>query len=190
MIKPLLEVINASIREGIFPSTWKKSLVKPVYKNGTKEDPNNYPITLVPALSKVLEKIIANQLIAFIDKHNILNKSQFGFRKNKSTNDAIATIIENIIENLNDTTKCNCVLLDLSKAFDCIQRNILIDELYKYGVRGIPHKLIKFYLTNKTQHVKVTQKTIKWKNIWQVAFQLGMEFPRDRFFVHYSSFYI
>jgi hypothetical protein len=60
------------------------------------------------------------------------------------------------IENLNDKTECNCVLLDLSKAFDCIQHNFLIGKLYKYGVRGIPHKLIKSYLTNRTQHIKVT----------------------------------
>jgi hypothetical protein len=62
--------------------------------NGIKEDANNYhPVTLVPALSKVLETVIANQLIAFLEKHNILNKSQFGFRKNKSTNDAIAITV-------------------------------------------------------------------------------------------------
>jgi hypothetical protein len=61
----------------------KKSVVKPIYKKGTKEDANNYrPITLVPALSKVLEKVTANQLVAFLDKDNMLNKSQFGFRKN------------------------------------------------------------------------------------------------------------
>jgi hypothetical protein len=78
------------------------AVVKSIYKIETKDDANNYcPITLVPALSKVLEKVIANQLIAFLEKHNILNKSQFGFRKNKSTNDAIATFLENIIESLN-----------------------------------------------------------------------------------------
>jgi hypothetical protein len=70
-------------------------------------------------------------------------------------NDPIATIIENIIESLNDKTKCNCVLLDLSKAFDCIQHDILMDKLYKYGVQGIPHKLIESYLRNRTQHSKV-----------------------------------
>jgi hypothetical protein len=91
-----------------------------------------------------------------LGKHNILNTSQFGFRKNESTNDAIATIIENIIENLNDKTKCNCVLLDLSKAFDCIQHDILMDKLYKYGVWGIPYKPIESYLRNRTQHVNVT----------------------------------
>jgi hypothetical protein len=61
----------------------------------TKEDANNcHPVSLVPALSKILEKVIANQVICFLDKHNILNKSQFGFRKKKSTKDAIATIIK------------------------------------------------------------------------------------------------
>jgi hypothetical protein len=113
-------------------------------------------LLLYPLFQKVLEKVIANQLIAFLEKHNILIKSQFGFRKNESTNDATATIIENIIESLNDKTKCNCVLLDLSKAFDCIQHDILMDKLYKYGVRGISHKLIESYLRNRTQHVKVT----------------------------------
>jgi hypothetical protein len=65
MVKPLLKFVNASIREGIFPPTLK-TLVKPIYKNGMKEDANNYyPITLVPALSNILEKVIANQLIYF-----------------------------------------------------------------------------------------------------------------------------
>jgi hypothetical protein len=133
----LLELVNASIREGIFPSKLKKSVVKPICKNEEKEEVMNYrPITLLPALSKVLEKVIGNQLIAFLEKHDIFNRSKFVFRKIESTNDAIATIIENIIESLNDKTKCSCVLSDLSKAFDCIQHDILMDKLYKYGVLG------------------------------------------------------
>jgi hypothetical protein len=95
IIKPLLELVNASIREGIFSSKLKKSVVKPIYKYGEIEEAINYwLITLVPALSKVLEKVMANQLLAFLEKRYVFNKSQFGFRK-KSTKDAIATIIEN-----------------------------------------------------------------------------------------------
>jgi hypothetical protein len=79
IIKLLLELVNASIREGIFPSKLKKSVVKPIYKNGEKEEAINYrPITLVPTLSKVLEKVIANQSTAFLVKHDIFNKSHFG----------------------------------------------------------------------------------------------------------------
>jgi hypothetical protein len=97
----------------------------------------------------------------------MLNKFRFRFRKNKSTNDAVATIIENIIESLNEKTKCNCILLDLSTAFVCNQQNILMDKLYKYGIRGIPHKLIKSYLRNRTQHVRVMHtESNQMKECW------------------------
>jgi hypothetical protein len=135
-----------------------------------------------------LETVIANQLIAFLDKHNIFNESQFGFRKKKSTNDAIVTFIENIIDNMNDESKCNCVLLDLTKTFGYIQHNILMDKLYDFGVRGIPHKLIKSYVTNRTQLVKVTHilENLQMKIIiCQVASQLDVESLRYQSSDHY-----
>jgi hypothetical protein len=75
MIRPLLEIINTTIKNGIFPSCLKKSVVKPIFKKGTTYDVDNYhPITSVPAMS-----IVAKQLVSFLDKHNIINYCQFGF---------------------------------------------------------------------------------------------------------------
>jgi hypothetical protein len=78
-----------------------------------------------------MDEVIGNQLMSLLDIHNMFNKSQFGFRKNKSIKDAIVTTSENIIENLNNKTKCSCVLLDLSNAFDCSEHNIITDRLYQ-----------------------------------------------------------
>jgi potassium voltage-gated channel Eag-related subfamily H protein 8 len=98
MIRPLLEIINTTMKNGIFPLCLKKSTVKLIFKKGTTDDVDNYrPITLVPAMSLILEKIVAKQLVSFLDKHNIINYSQFAFRKNKSTKDAIAFMVDNII---------------------------------------------------------------------------------------------
>jgi hypothetical protein len=81
---------------------------------------------------------------------------------------------------LNDNIKRSCVLLNLWKTFNCIQGSILVDNLHNYGVRGIPHKLMKSYLTNRTQHTH---------NICKVAPLLDKEFLKDRFLVHCFSFY-
>jgi hypothetical protein len=120
----------------------------------------------------------------------VLNKSQFGIRKNKSTSNAIAIFIENIIESLNEKTKCNCILLDLSKAFDCIQHHILMDKLHKYGIRSIPHKQIKLCLTNRTQHIKVTHTEGNQMKEYLSSSLPVREFSRDQSLAHYSSSYI
>jgi hypothetical protein len=87
MITSLLEIINTTIKNSIFPSYLKNSVVKPILKKGTDDEDIYHPIMLVPAMWMLLEKIVAKLLVSFLDKHNIINYSQFGFRKNKSTND-------------------------------------------------------------------------------------------------------
>jgi hypothetical protein len=110
----------------------------------------------------LLEKIVAKQLVLFLDKHNIINYSQFGFRKNKSTNDAIALMVDTIIEY---QLSASCVFLDLSKAFDYIDHEVLLDKWYQYGIRGISHKLIQSYLNIGTQTIHIDYKVDKfWKN--------------------------
>jgi hypothetical protein len=107
-LNPFLGLVSASIREGISPVTLRNS-VNPIYKQRMKEGAHNYHlVTLIPAISNILERVIVNQLIYFLffgGKNNMLNKSQSGFKKNKSTKDTIATIIKIIVENLNNISK-------------------------------------------------------------------------------------
>lgn len=101
---------------------------------------NNYrPISVLSVFSKIFEKILCDQLTRFISKNNILYENQFAFRKEYSTCHALLDFIDKVAN-----------AFDLSKAFDCIDHNILINKLCFYGIRGIPLLLIKSYLSNQS----------------------------------------
>jgi len=154
--EPTSTLINKSITEGIFPDIFKIAEVVPIYKNKNSEDINNYrPISLLPTISKLLEKIIHKRTYSFLQKHNILYNSQYGFRPKHSTNDAITEYITDITENLETKTNTLSTYLDLSKAFDTIDHNILLNKLQHYGIRGNSLNWFKSYLTNRSQYVKI-----------------------------------
>ena len=97
---------------------------------------NNYrPISLLPSVSKLLEKIVHYRLYKFLKKQNILNSRQYGFRPSHSTSDAVTTFVADIMTSLEDDKYSTAVLLDLSKAFDTIDHNILLRKIHFYGVR-------------------------------------------------------
>jgi retron-type reverse transcriptase len=135
----------------------KIAKVIPIYKASDPSLLKNYrPISLLPAFSKLLEKIMYDKLMSFLVSKNILYKHQYGFRSKHST-------IHPILHFLNHCADANnkpqseftlAVLCDLSKAFDVIDHKILLHKLEAYGIRGIPNKWIENYLSNRQQYVQ------------------------------------
>ena len=121
----------------------------------------------MPVLSKILEKIVYKRLYDFLVKNNILYTSQYGFRHKHSTIHAVTEFIGKIVKGFEKKEITLGIFLDLSKAFDTISHNVLIQKLERYGIRGIALKWFENYLTNRKQYVKFnsfcsqTTKTLK-----------------------------
>ena len=135
----LQKLINQTFSQGEFPDCLKIAKVIPLFKSGSKTDVDNCrSISLLPILSKVLEKIMYNRLIKFLDKNDILYEKQFGFRSKHSTVDALMEITENIRSATDE--EFTSIMLDLRKAFDTINHYRILEELSQCGVRGIVNK--------------------------------------------------
>jgi hypothetical protein len=138
----LTYIFNLSFTQGIFPNLLKNAVVVPIYKGGSHSDPSNYrPISILTIFSKLLEKLFYNRLVAFVNAKNILHNSQFGFRKNRSTSLAITYVLTNIINKINNNKKVAFVLLDLKKAFDFINHDLLLLKLKTLWYKGAPAAL-------------------------------------------------
>ncbi len=152
---PISTIINKSLQTGTVPTSLKLAKVIPIYKTKDKTDMGNYrPISLLPTISKILEKVVHNRLYKFLSINDILFENQFGFRPGHSTSDAICKFTSDIMTSLENKRSTLAVLLDLSKAFDTIDHGILLQKLSHYGVRGIALDWFRSYLSNRTQFVE------------------------------------
>ena len=157
ILSPIIaDLINKCFETGTFPDSLKKAVVLPLFKKDDPEIMSNYrPISILPMLSKIIEKCIKTRLVHYFTRNNLFNKIQFGFLAGKSTQDAMIHLTEKIYSNLHDKLSTIAVFIDFSKCFDTLNRDILIKKLEIYGVRGVPLDLLKSYLENRYQAVKV-----------------------------------
>jgi len=148
-------IINQSLTTGIVPDEFKISKVIPLYKKGDKSCINNYrPISLLPTFSKVFERILYTQLYTYLNENNLICEQQYGFRSKHSTELATIKLVDKLINEMDNMNTPIAIFLDLSKAFDTLDFNILLEKLKFYGIIGIPLLLINNYLTGRYQYVK------------------------------------
>ena len=135
--------------------------VIPVYKNGDDVYTNNYrPISLLPVISKIFERIVYNRLYKHLNDNKLLFYNQFGFQANNSTEHAITELVGKITTAFDDNKYVLGVFIDLSKAFDTVDHQILLNKLQHYGIKGSIFQWIKSYLTNRNQFVLMKTTTL------------------------------
>jgi len=152
--EPLCYIFNNSFTCGIFPNSLKYACVTPVHKKGDRTLKENYrPISVLSAFAKILESLMTVRLTNFFTTCDLFSDCQHGYLKGKSCETAVFDFVNDILVNLDKKCVAMGVFLDLSKAYDCLQCDILLEKLDKYGVRGIPNRLIESYFTCRYQCV-------------------------------------
>lgn len=163
VISPILsDINNMCIEEGSFPEQLKITVIKPMYKKGNKQFMESYrPVALLPVFSKVFEKVIYENLYDYFETNKYFCKEQKGFRKNSSINIAIYEFLEKIHTRMDNGLPVFAMYMDMTRAFDYVDHDILLDKLYSYGVRGNIHNMIKSYLKGRTQLTKINRINVK-----------------------------
>ena len=147
-------IINQMLTIGIFPDAFKLSKVIPLFKKGDSSLLVNYrPISLLPTISKVFERVIHDQMYEYFNQFNLLAEQQYGFRKQHSTEYAAIKLIDHVSKEMEAGKTPTSVYIDLSKAFDTLTFEVLLYKLKYYGVTDTAFDLLKSYLTNRKQYV-------------------------------------
>lgn len=150
--KPLTKIFNNSLKFGVIPHEWKSAKVLPLYKNGSKLDPSNYrPISILPAVSKIFERLVHDQLYCYLQNFNLLTPFQSGFRKKHSTMSTLLHFTDSIYGGMDHGEATLAVFIDLKKAFDTVDHELLLLKLDKLGVKGAEFNWFKNYLQQRTQ---------------------------------------
>ena len=155
IIDILVELFNMSIQSGIFPDIMKIAEVVPLYKGKERFLENNYrPISLLTTISKLLEKIVCTRVYKFLNTTGQINPTQYGFRANHLCDNAVNYLVGRVVRNLEKKMDTVAVYLDLSKAFDTLEHEIVLAKMHRYGIRGKPLEWFQSYLYNRKIRVR------------------------------------
>ena len=138
------------------PHDWKHAKVIPLYKEGARDENDNYrPISILPVVSKILERAVQQQLVDYLESHGLFSRYQSGFRHKYSTQSAITFLCDSIRRNMDAGQLTGAIFIDFGKAFDTIGHKVLLDKLQLFGIYDSEHRWMTDYLTDRTQSVFV-----------------------------------
>lgn len=158
LLKPITLIINQMLHTGIFPNKLKIAKINPIYKKGDENLFTNYrPISLLPTLSKIFEKVVFQQVYNHFQEKKLFFNAQYGFRTGHSIEFAAIELIDKIISRMDKMETPIGIFLDLSKAFDTLDHDILLQKLKYYGFNDIALKLMHSYLNNRKQYVQIEE---------------------------------
>jgi Reverse transcriptase (RNA-dependent DNA polymerase) len=152
----LSNLINEAVEKSLFPDVLKLAIVKPLHKGGDKLNPSNYrPIAILPIISKVFESFIAKRLTSHLSRNEIIDDFQFGFVQKSNTETATLHLLSRVYDNLERKLFTAILFIDISKAFDCVDYDLLLNKLKTSGIDGKFLSLFKSYFTNREQFVEI-----------------------------------
>lgn len=154
--KFISKIINQMIAEEKIPAVLKVQIIRPLYKSGDGKDPSNYrPIAIMSVVEKIFEKYLHINIVNFLEKSNMEFRNQFAFQKKKSTNTAMKRVIDKFNEALSNNLNIGAVFFYCKKAFDTIDRDKLLEVLYKIGIRGKIYNIIRNYFEDRKIVTKI-----------------------------------
>ena len=174
-----------SIESGILPDSWKLARVTPIFKNGSTKNRSNYrPISVLPVLSRLFEKLIYDQLYEYLDSNKHLFKDQYGFRNMHSVVSCLLNCTNDWYVNIDRGKFTARIFIDLKKAFDTVDHKILLNKVRLYGIDGLEHQWFSSYLDNRRQFCRVNGVVVKRKHCSIGHFSLNADFL---LFIHSQS---
>ena len=170
---PIAHIINLSLKSAQIPEDLKTAKITPIFKDGEKSKYTNYrPISVLPTISKILERCVYNQFIRHLESHNLLSSQQYGFRKKRCTKIATVLFLDEIYKAMDRGNLTGTLFVDLSKAFDTVSHSSILDKFPAYGISGNEKAWFTDYLFHRKMRVN-------YKGTLSTPLQIHCGVPQD-----------
>ena len=166
LCEPLSLLFTKSLNSGKIPNDWKLANVTPIQKKGDKATPSNYrPISLTSVVCKLMESIIRDQLVSFLEENDLIKNSQHGFRNKRSCLTNLLDFYNEVYDVYDETKAVDVIYLDFQKAFDKVPHQRLLIKLKAHGVDGKLLKWLEDWLSERKQRVVINGKSSTWRDV-------------------------